>query len=85
MLVTSRSGRRWWRKSVNDIVTIPINGPLVESKNIFEVHNTGTQTESLAAHGLQKIYDYELVDDDHMIDQSIVIHDVDNFPEEMPC
>ena len=37
-------------KSVNGIVTIPINGPLVESQNIFEVHNTGTQTENLAFH-----------------------------------
>ena len=36
-------------KSVNGIVKIPINGSLVESKNIFEVHNTGTQTEDFAS------------------------------------
>ena len=41
-------------KSVNGIVTIPINCLLAESKNIFEVHNTGTQTEDHAFHGLQE-------------------------------
>ena len=37
-------------KSVNAIVTIPIDVPLVEFKNIFEVHNTGTQTKDFAFH-----------------------------------
>ena len=55
-------------KSVNGIVTIPINGPLVESQNIFEVHNTGTQTESPAFHGLQE--EFEKIDDDHIIGQA---------------
>ena len=43
-------------KSVNGIVTIPINGPLVESKNIFELHNAETQTDELAVHGLAVEY-----------------------------
>ena len=64
-------------KSVGGIITIPISGPLDESEDIFEVHNIGTQTESLATHGLQEIYDN--VDDDQLIGQSAVIHDVDNF------
>ena len=37
-------------KSVNGIVAIPINGPLVESKNVLELHNAETQTEDLAYH-----------------------------------
>ena len=43
-------------KSMNGIVTIPINGLSVESKCIFEVHNTVAQTEELAFHGrLEKL------------------------------
>ena len=34
-------------KSVNGIVTIPINFPLLESKNIFEVHNAGPRRKTL--------------------------------------
>ena len=42
-------------KSINDIVTIPINGPRVESKNIFEMHNAETQTDELVVHGLTEL------------------------------
>ena len=58
-------------KSVGGIVTIPINGPLVESKSIFEVHNTGTQTENFAFHGFQE--KFERFDDNHVIGQGDVV------------
>ena len=44
---------------------------MVESKNIFEVHNAGTQTDGLAFHGLQE--DFERTDDDHIIGQGDVV------------
>ena len=56
-------------KSVNGIVTIPVNGPLVEAQNIFEVHNTGTQTEDLNSHGFRE--EFERIDDDLIIEQSV--------------
>ena len=31
--------------------TVPINVPLEESENIFELHNAATQTDELAMHG----------------------------------
>ena len=36
------------------ITTIPLRNTETISKDIVELHNIGTQTESLAAHGLQK-------------------------------
>ena len=54
-------------KSVNDIVTIPINGPLVESKNISEMHRAEPQTDELAVHGLTELV--EIIVDENIITQ----------------
>ena len=54
-------------------MTIHINAPLVESKNIFEVHSTGTQTEDLAFQAL--LEEFERVDDDHIIGKVEVVDD----------
>ena len=55
-------------KSVNGIVTIPINDPLVESKSIFELHNAENQTDELAAHGLIEFV--EIIADTNIITQT---------------
>ena len=55
-------------KSMNGIVTIPINGSLVESKNIFELHNAKTQTDELEVHGLTELF--EIIVDENIITQT---------------
>ena len=55
-------------KSVNVIVAIPINGPLVECKNISELHNAETQTDELAVHGLTELV--EITMDANVIKQT---------------
>ena len=66
-------------KSVGGIGTIPFNGPLVESKNVFEVHNTGTRTESLVFHRLQEEFeknDAELnIGQGDVVDEKITVQD----------